>query len=144
MDDRALFSAVDLLPTFCEIAGVALPDSYTPDGVSQVAALMGKGSPTREKPLFWKMRSAWPIPKTRPFHWVSYAVVHDRWKLVSNEDSSYVELYDIGSDPFERTDLKTRHSRVVEQLLRQLKAWQATIPAEPGGEVFSGLRNVKP
>ena len=36
VDDSSLISAVDLLPTFCELAGAELPSSYSPDGVSQV------------------------------------------------------------------------------------------------------------
>jgi N-acetylgalactosamine-6-sulfatase len=143
VDDRALISAVDLLPTFCEVAGVKLPESYMPDGISQVPALMGNGSPTRRKPLFWKMRSAWPIQKARPYHWVSFAVVHGNWKLVSNADSSYVELFDIVSDPFEKTDLKADNPDAVQKLLRQLDDWKATIPAEPTGNVFSIERTEK-
>ena len=140
VDDRSMMSAVDLLPTFCEVAGVELPESYKADGVSQVAALKGNGSPTRQKPLFWKMRSAWPIPKTRPYHWVSYAIVSENWKLVSNADASYVELYDIVADPFEKTDLRKDKPDAVKQLLGQLEDWKETIPAKPTGEVFSNLR----
>ena len=89
VDDTSLISAVDLLPTFCEVAGVKLPDAYKPDGVSQVATLMGKAQPTfARRPLFWKMHSAWPIQKTQPYHWVSYAVVDQHWKLLTNRDAS--------------------------------------------------------
>ena len=56
VDDQSFITAVDLLPTFCEVAGVKLPDGYTPDGVSQVAALKGQPVPSRAKPLFWKMK----------------------------------------------------------------------------------------
>jgi len=140
VDDRSIFSAVDLLPTFCEVAGVELPDTYTADGVSQVATLKGNGNATRPKPLFWKMHSAWPIPKTRPYHWVSYAIVHENWKLVSNADGNYVELYDIVADPFEKSDLKKDKPETVKQLLQQLDDWKLTIPGKPTGAVFSKLR----
>ena len=102
---------------------------------------MGKGKARREKPLFWKMNSAWPARENQPYHWVSYAVVHQRWKLVSNKDSSYVELYDMVADPYEKTDLKDREPLVVEQLLRKLADWQATLPARPTGNVFSKERS---
>ncbi len=140
VDDWSLISAVDLLPTFCEVAGVKLPGSYQSDGISQVEALTGNGSPTRSKPLFWKMRSAWPIKKSQPYHWVSYAIVHQNWKLVSNADSTYVELFDIVSDPLEKIDLKASHPDAVKQLLRQLDNWKSTIPTEPTGDVFSSER----
>jgi arylsulfatase A-like enzyme len=140
VDDTSLISAVDLLPTFCEVTGVSLPESYSPDGVSQVAALMGNGKATREKPLFWKMNSRWPPSDHQPHHWVSYAIVDQDWKLVSNEDASYVELFDIAADPYEKSDLKEDESEVVKQLLKKIDAWKATLPAEPTGNVFSAER----
>lgn len=141
IDERSLISAVDLLPTFCEIAGVALPKGYTPDGVSQVETLKGKAAPLREKPLFWKSSANWPAPRNRPDHWVSYAVVHQNWKLVSNRDGSHLELHDIAKDVFEKNDLKTSKPEIVKALLEQLEDWKATLPAKPTGNVFSKERD---
>ena len=45
VDKKSIFSAVDLLPTFCELAGTKLPASYKSDGMSQVQTLMKKGNP---------------------------------------------------------------------------------------------------
>ena len=125
VDDTSIISAVDLLPTFCEVAGATLPSSYKPDGVSQVAALTGNGKPTRDKPLYWKMQSAWPARKSQPHHWVSYAIMDRQWKLVANKDSSYTELYDLVSDPYEKTDLKNSEPGVVDRLLAKLANWKS-------------------
>jgi arylsulfatase A-like enzyme len=141
IDERSLISAVDLLPTFCEIAGAKLPDGYRPDGVSQVAVLKGKSAPVREKPLFWKSAAPWPVQKAKPDHWVSYAVVQGNWKLVTNKDSKYVELYDIAADPYEKNDLKAEKPEVVSALLKQIANWKTTLPAKPGGDVFSAERS---
>lgn len=149
IDQHSLISAVDLLPTFCEIAGLKLPENYTPDGVSQLHTLQTNHSQqpplqqqaaTRGKPLFWKMQSRWPIRETQPYHWVSYAMVKDRWKLMTNRDGSYVELYDLAADPLEEYDLKESKADVVEQLKGELKDWQATLPDHPTGRVFSEER----
>lgn len=140
VDDKSLISAVDLLPTFCEVAGVSLPQDYQPDGVSQVATLMGKVQPSRAKPLFWKMQSAWPIRKDRPYHWVSYAIVHDKWKLATNRAADYVELYDIAADPYEKHNLAQDHTDVVQKLQQQLNDWKQTLPVKPTGDVFSQER----
>jgi arylsulfatase A-like enzyme len=141
VDKTSIFSAVDLLPTFCEIAGVKLPASYRPDGISQVATLKGKGTAIREKPLFWKTVAPWPARKTKPDHWVSYAVVSKNWKLISNRDAKYVELYDLVDDPLEKKDLKEKYPAKVTQLKKMLAQWQGTLPAKPTGNVFSNLRN---
>ncbi len=142
IDDSSIISAVDLLPTFCEIAGVKLPSSYQGDGLSQVSVLKGNEKPIREKPLFWKYESPWPAQKAKPEHWVSYAVMDKNWKLVTNKDSSYVELYDIVVDPYEREDLKTKHPKEVNQLLSQLADWKDSLPENPTGNVFSSERNL--
>lgn len=140
VDARSLISAVDLLPTFCELAGVELPDSYKPDGINQVAALTGTMAPLREKPLFWKIGAGWPAPKNRPDHWVSYAIVDQNWKLVANNDASHFELFDISTDPYEKTDLKKTEPQVVKNLLKKIDTWRSTLPQKPGGNVFSQLR----
>ncbi len=140
VDDSSLISAVDLLPTFCEVAGAKLPETYQPDGISQVDTLMGKVNPVRTKPLFWKMSGAWPIRKTQPYHWVSYAVVDQNWKLLTNRDGSYCELYDLAAGPYEKSDLKEQQPDVVRQLLQQIDQWKETLPAKPTGDVFSSER----
>jgi N-acetylgalactosamine-6-sulfatase len=141
VDKTSLLSAVDLLPTFCELAGAILPDKYRPDGVSQVATLLGNRTTTRSKPLYWKMQPPWPIPKSRPYHWVSYAIVHENWKLLANRDATYSELYDITADPYEKVDLAEKKPEVVKQLMQQIDDWKASLPESPSGDVFSNERS---
>jgi len=140
VDDVSLISAVDLLPTFCELAGAELPEGYAPDGVSQISTLLGKPYPVREKPLFWKFNSPWPARDSQPDHWVSYAVVDQQWKLVTNKDGSYQELYDLSADPYEKNDLKREHPELVGQLLKIIAAWKTSLPAHPDPSLFSAER----
>ena len=140
VDDVSLISAVDLLPTFCEVANAKLPADYQPDGVSQVGTLMGESAALRNKPLFWKMQSAWPARQRQPYHWVSFAVVKDHWKFVCNKDGSYCELFDLKSDPFEKQDVKASQPAVVQEMKTLLAEWKSTLPAKPTGNVFSEER----
>ena len=140
VDNTSLLSAVDLLPTFCELASVKLPEGYSPDGVSQVSALFGNGQPKRKKPLFWKMNSAWPARKHQPDHWVSWAILEQNWKLVASRDFSHLELFDIVSDPYEETDLKKVHPEIVKSLTTKLQQWKLGLPLKPSGNVFSKER----
>lgn len=140
VDEESLLSAVDLLPTFCEVAGARLPQGYTPDGVSQVKAFLGQPAVRRERPLFWKADSPWPAPKGRPFHWAAYAVVDDHWKLLANRDFSHVELYDLNADPLEQNDLAETKAKVATALKQKLTQWQDSLPTKPTGPVFSSLR----
>jgi hypothetical protein len=68
VNESSLMSAVDLLPTFCEVAVAELPENYKPFGISQVSMLIGKVSPVRTKPLFWKMSGDWPTRETHSYH----------------------------------------------------------------------------
>jgi len=140
VDKTSILSAVDLLPTFCELAGAELPADYRADGISQVNALKGNGEARRSKPLFWKMGAASKPSPGRPAHWVSFAVVDGPWKLMLNKDGSHQELYDIESDPLEKTNLHAEKADVVERLHKLLDDWKATLPAKPTGNVFSAER----
>jgi arylsulfatase A-like enzyme len=141
VNDASLISAVDLLPTFCQIAGANLPQDYQPDGISQVDALLGKNiTAERVKPLFWKMEAPWPPRADKPDHWVAYATVYKNWKLVSNEDGSYVELYDT-EDTYEKNDLKTQNPEVVEELMKKIESWKTTLPSKPDPACLSDYRD---
>ncbi len=140
VDPVSLISAVDLLPTFCEIAGFEFPKDYIPDGMSILKVLMGEAMQSRPKPLYWKAQSAWPAPKDRPDHWVSWAIVHETWKLVANRDLDHVELYRIDADLSESANVAESHAEAVHDLLVMIKNWQEAMPVEPVGDVFSTER----
>lgn len=141
VDRTSMISAVDLLPTFCAIAGAKTPRGYEPDGLNITDVLQGRESLSqRTKPLFWKYPARWPGSKSKPDHWVSYAAVHDEWKLVANRDLSHTELYRITKDTFEENDLSEAEPKAVQAMLAKLKKWQSTLPEKPTGDVFSAER----
>lgn len=142
IDSASLISAVDLLPTFCEIAGAKVPAAHQPDGVSQVAVMKGEAAPRRVKPLFWRMEGAWPPRPNAPYHWVTYAVVDQQWKLLSNRDGSHVELYDLAKDPLEKEDHASAQTEIVREIRAKLEAWKSTLPEKPSGNVFSAERRL--
>jgi N-acetylgalactosamine-6-sulfatase len=79
--------------------------------------------------------------KHAPFHWVTYAVVDQQWKLLSNHDGSHMELYDIAADPLETKDLASDKPDVVKEIVAMLEQWKSTLPEKPSGEVFSVERS---
>jgi N-acetylgalactosamine-6-sulfatase len=94
----------------------------------------------RTKPLFWKINAAWPIQKSKPDHWVAWAMVRDQYKLVANRDLTHTELYEIGADVAESNNVATAKPEITAAMLGALKEWQTTLPATPTGAVFSKLR----
>ena len=132
VDDVSWISAVDLLPTFCEIAGAQLPEGYQPDGKSQVATLLGTERPLRDKPLFWK-----GLPSRQS---TVYSVLDGKWRLLTSMKLEVLELYDVNSDPLEKNNLKSSHPEIASELLKKLQAWHATLPEQPNPECFSKYR----
>ncbi len=119
-------SAVDLLPTLCAAAGVALPDTYRGDGENLLAAL--RGEPVRRtRPLFWE----WRGNDREPDWWPRLAVREGDWKLVMNHDGSRVELHDLVHDRAEAKDVAAGHPEVAERLKQLARDWKTTLPTQP-------------
>ena len=132
----SVLTAVDLLPTFMELAGQALPADYQPDGVSMVAAL--KGQPfERSKPIFWE----WAPAQAHAEVWPHLGIREGQWKLLINEQLGKAELYNIENDWAETTDLSAQYPEVVDQLTQQTQAWKATLPTEPPVSCLSASRS---
>jgi arylsulfatase A-like enzyme len=128
---------VDLLPTFCEIAGAELPGDLQADGVSQVAVLTGKPAPLRKKTLYWKKHSA----GGRGLGAIGeYAILEGKWKLLADNLSKKVELYDVSQDPLEKADLSSQRPERVGELLQKLKTWKNTLPKHVDASLKSKLR----
>jgi N-acetylgalactosamine-6-sulfatase len=127
VDDQTPLCAVDLLPTFCALAGVELGDLEL-DGEDMSAVIRGQPGP-RTTPLMWEWRfrvhghclNKSPI----------LAIRDGQWKLLLNPDRGRVELYDVPADPMELTNLAERYPGIVARLSDRVLGWQATLPDGP-------------
>lgn len=128
IDRDSVLTAVDILPTFVEIAGAQLPEAYQPDGVSVVRALKGeKGEAfVRGKPIFWQ----WKPAKRNGILWPYLGIRDGDWKLLFNEKLNQVELYNIAQDWAEADNVASENPELVNSLKLQLKAWESSLPTE--------------
>jgi len=123
---------VDLLPTFCKVAGVKVPEAVTAklDGEDLSAALTG-AEPVRRKPLFWeygrneKSFAYAPQPDNRS---PNVAVREGDWKLLINADGSGAELYNLAADRNESRNLAAQESEVVKRLSAAALNWRRSVP----------------
>lgn len=136
VDDITAVTAVDLLPTFCALAGVKLPEDYVPDGVDQTEALRGTSSSTREKPIFWEWRSA----STRGDNWPVAAVWQGNSKLLLGKQDSRTEMFRLPADRLEKENLSESEVQEVERLRGLIDAWREDLPSEPADRCFSKAR----
>jgi N-acetylgalactosamine-6-sulfatase len=117
VDETSVISGIDWLPTLCAITDIKI-NLADFDGENVSAAWLG-AEHTRSKPLFWKTHAK-----------KSDAVIRDGpWKLLQTRSGS-VELYNIPSDPMEKTNVLTTHPIVAKKLEATLNQWKATLPKE--------------
>ena len=94
----------DFLPTACELAGVAPPKGI--DGISVLPTLLGKEQKAQHEYLYWEFR-------TRGF---AQAVRWGDWKGVRAGTEEPLELYNLGTDLGERTNVAAKHPDVVAKI----------------------------
>lgn len=98
----------DMLPTLADLAGARPPADL--DGVTMAAALRGKTG-LEHAPLYWEFHE-------RGFQ---QAVRMGRWKAVRLRISLPLELYDLETDPQERSDVSATNPDVVARVETYLK-----------------------
>lgn len=131
VNTQTVVSGADLLPTLCELAGVALPDEVkaVQRGQSVAAAFKGDQAFKRSAPLLWEWRFR---VANHPWNRSPVLAIRDGpWKLLLNPDRSRVELYDVERDPGESDNVADGHADVVARLSERALAWQRTLPPGP-------------
>lgn len=135
--------SLDLLPTFCELARVPLPQDRKLDGTSFAPLLAGK-SFNRPQPLFWDYYRALSEPKV--------AMREGDWKIVAHWDGpekpiggnvngksmaaiksaklTKMELYNLKDDPSEKNDLAAQEPARLKQMTARIKGKYADVTKE--------------
>ncbi|MEN8870221.1 MAG: sulfatase-like hydrolase/transferase [Akkermansiaceae bacterium] len=137
IDTQSFITAVDILPTFCSLAGAKLPEGYVPDGLDYTDVLLGTPAPEREKTIFSRYSAG--SPKSE--HWASHTVISKGYKFLTNPKTKRTELYHLVSDPLEKKDLAAEKAELVTELKAELDTWLTSLPTEHPAGVFSSLRN---
>ena len=120
---KAQASHVDLLPTFCELAGVSVPQDRPIDGKSLVPLLQkGKGK-SHQKYVYHTWDRYFPNPDRR------WSVSDQRWKLVgifgkdTEPSPSKWKLFDLRKDPGETKNLLISEPGQVKRLRMEFVRW---------------------
>lgn len=132
---------VDLYPTFCEMTGAELPPDQPLDGESLMPLLRGTGE-LPDRALYWHFPAYLssyartneqrdPLFRTRPCGIIRYG----EWKLHEYFEDGGLELYHLGEDVGERTNVAAQHPERTKQLHEMMIAWRekvgAPVPTEP-------------
>ncbi|MBC04513.1 MAG: sulfatase [Phycisphaerae bacterium] len=133
-------SSNDFLPTVLELCGIEGDSPRPLDGRSIVPLLEDPGGDPADRTLHW--------------HYPHYgnqggapsgAIMEGDWKLIEWFEDDSIELYDLATDPGERTNLVDDRPEVAERLHQALVAWREGIDAamptpNPEHEAESGTR----
>jgi arylsulfatase A-like enzyme len=127
-NNPSLISSVDLYPTILQMAGLSPDPAAVVDGISQVPALEGTGSP--RDTAFCLFAHSMPATGNRAACWVRQG----NMKLIrffhDNPDTSHrYELYDLASDVSEQTNLADAQPALVAQLDALISAHLSTTNA---------------
>ncbi|MEM6279232.1 MAG: sulfatase-like hydrolase/transferase [Verrucomicrobiota bacterium] len=102
--------SIDLFATALDAAGLPMPEEKSLDGKSILPALRGETDKLHDE-LYWSSAGA----KGK------WAVRSGNWKLVAEKNR--IELFDLGKDLSETTDLAKKHPKVVSELTGKYNAW---------------------
>lgn len=108
-----VIDVTDLLPTFCELAGIEAPVGI--DGVSLAPTLTGEGRQRKREFLIHEAGKG-------------QSIIRGNHKLVRTRNG--FELYDLDVDPSESKDISSGHAKLVEELKAIMLAERV---AEPRG-----------
>lgn len=115
-------SLTDMVATFADLLDYDLPDHAAEDSFSVLPALFGEEPGARDRPALIADTSRG-----------DFSIRRGNWKLIAlvpqpPDDSAQVvyELYDLGEDPYETTNLAEAHPEVMEELKQLLEESKRT------------------
>jgi arylsulfatase A-like enzyme len=132
VNERTVLNAVDLLPTFCRLAGAPVPPEVATklDGEDLSAAFTG-GKPNRSRALFWEYgrnNESFKYPTAAAHRSPNVAVRAGDWKLLVNADGTDAQLFDLGADIFETRNVAEANPQITARLKQQALAWRKELP----------------
>jgi arylsulfatase A len=123
-------SALDLFPTFVNIAQCNPPDNVILDGYDITSVLTDQAKSPRNE-IFWELRNH---RAARIGNWKWVLSPGPRWTMFPDDDEATGELYDLSGDIEEQHDLAAERTDIVKKLKARWSEWmQEMAEAEDRG-----------
>lgn len=115
---------MDIYPTLVDVVGVEDPETLTPQDGLSLKKLFRQEADNRPKPI--------------PFRHIGRAALVDGdYKLLTtNLDGGEYELYDLGNDPGETTNIAERQPETFRRLRTALQQWSDSVDASVAGKDY--------
>ena len=140
VDVPAVTAHIDVLPTLCELAGVALPPAVAGkvEGRSLVPLLTDASAAWPDRPLITHV-GRWERGEAAQSAYRNCRIREGRWSLVNTKNRPDAwELYDIASDAAEKHDLAAAQPDVVKRLAATYAAWWQSVHPDLVNENIDG------
>jgi arylsulfatase A-like enzyme len=127
-NDHTVLAGMDFPPTILALTGVEKPAPIAFDGRDMSEVLLGKTSKDRDTAVMWVRPPDRPGPRGML---PDLAIRDGKWKLLVKRDGSVTMLFDISTDPGEKTNLAKENPDLVAKLTQRVKDWeQAAIASQ--------------
>ena len=124
----SVVAAVDLFPSLMTLTGISAPAGWKFDGEDMSAALTGEAQ-DRTSPVFLEYGGNPGIlrPGNPDFESPTNAMRDGDWKLLTNDDGSGTQLFNLVEDPGEVNDLASKNPERVAEMKKVLLEWRASL-----------------
>ena len=116
---------VDLLPTFCDAAGISFDRSKL-DGINILPWLTGEDTDLPQREIFWQLDlyTWYPQPGNKPQPYATVAMLQDGHKLLA-DSLLPVELFDLRDDPSEMKNKLEERASFADSLSGKIREYLA-------------------
>jgi uncharacterized sulfatase len=138
INKTSVFSAIDLVPSLLDLAGVESKAKFDGENVSDV--LIGKSQESRKAPIFFRR------PPDRKSYYgfdnlPDLSMRHGEWKLLCDYGGKRPQLFSMKTDIGEEKNLASEHPEVVERMVKAIRRWNSKLPKDAGDPTH---KNYKP
>ncbi|WP_193214070.1 sulfatase family protein [Luteolibacter marinus] len=125
-------STLDLLPTYCALAGIPLPAA--PFAGENMSDVFTGSSRARQRPLFWEYGTVSALSSPAP----KLAIREGNLKFMRDPDGGRREFFDLSSDRNETTNLVANpaHAATVAAMEAKLVRWYEEVVLGEVGETY--------
>ncbi|MDX8339771.1 sulfatase [Draconibacterium sp. IB214405] len=119
-----LGTTMDLLPTFCKLAGAELPDDRVYDGYDISSVISEKGKSPRNEVFYYRGQQVYAVRKGA---FKAHFITQPAYGSEGPTTNETPELYNLNVDPSEKYNIAEQHPDVIEELRELMEEHNATV-----------------
>jgi arylsulfatase A-like enzyme len=139
---KQLVDEIDVLPTICDLFGIALPPQKDTNAIVDGKSLVPLFGDEKSRVREYSFAENGPWIAAQDLRWklvVPCDLLHTEWKPFTAPDDPYATpwLVDLAADPGETKNLIAEHPLEAERLLKALREFDKSMPIPQADKVLS-------